>query len=189
MNLREDPVNFTNFNRTDAELELAWMFCMSVAGKTARVVAKQLEAFLLLEGSGSPYERVRAMIQKGTLLDNMKTARLGKYNLLEKGYTQSLSLDLRTVTREDLRAIPGVGYKTASYFILHTRPGQNIATLDRHVLNHLGKIGYAVPDGTPNDKRYLELEKVFLAEAKKAGKTAAEYDLELWNQYSRVVKV
>lgn len=191
MNLLEDPTKFTNFNRTDAELELAWMFCMSVAGKTARVVAKQLETFLLLETSGSPYERVKAMIAKGVLIDNMKTAKLGKYTTLSKGYEQSLNLNLRTATRDDLTKLPGVGLKTASYFIMHTRPDQQIATLDRHVVRYLREQGYAnaPEEGTPSGKQYLELEKDFLKEAKAAGMTPADFDLMLWNKYSRVVNV
>lgn len=192
MNLLEDPTKFTNFNRTDAELELAWLFCMSVAGKTARVVAKQLETFLLTETSGSPYERVEAMLAKGTLISNMQLAKLGKYTTLSKGYAHSITLNLRTVSRDDLIKLPGVGYKTASYFIMHTRPNQNIATLDRHVVRFLHSKGYAGADvegSTPSGKKYLELEKSFLKESTAAGMTPADFDLMLWNKYSRVVNV
>ena len=185
MNFREDPINFTNFNRTDEQLELAWLFTQVVAGKTAVVQAKALENFFMLETDGGPYQRIRAMVAAGTLTDNLKTARLGQYTRLTKGFQQSLALNLRTATRDDLRAIPGVGYKTASYFILHTRPNQNIAVLDRHVIKHLGTLGYDVPDSTPNDKKYLVIEQWFLEEAKKANMTPADFDLMLWNKYSR----
>lgn len=189
MNFRVDPSTFTNYDRTDAELELTWLFCQVVAGKTALVQAKALETFLLMEDAGSPFQRVQAMIAKGTLVDNLKAARLGQYTRLEKGFTQSLALNLRTATRDELKTIPGIGYKTASYFILHTRRDQNIAVLDRHVVSYLGSLGYAVPDGTPNDKRYLELEQVFLAEATKNNMTPADFDLMLWNKYSKKVNV
>jgi thermostable 8-oxoguanine DNA glycosylase len=190
VNLLEDPTKFTNYHRTDAELELAWLFCLSVAGKTARVVAKQLETFLSLEGSGGPYQRLNAMIQSGTLLDNLKTARMGKYTLLVKGFTQSLNLNLRTATVDDLKAISGVGDKTSRYFLLHTREGLNIAVLDRHVVRFLREKGYDAPEeGTPNGKKYLELEQHFLNEAKEAKMTPADFDLMLWKKYSRVVTV
>lgn len=187
MNLLVDPTTVTNYNRTVDELELYWLFTQVVAGKTARVQAKALERFLLMEETGSPFERVRAMIQSGTLTDNLIAARLGQHNRLTKGFTESLTLNLQTATVDDLLAITGVGDKTARFFLIHTRPDQQIAVLDRHVLKHLGTLGYSVPENTPNHKHYLVLEQDFLNEAKKANMNPADFDLMLWNKYSRVV--
>ena len=128
------------------------------------------------------------MVSSGTLTANLQASRLGQYNRLTKGFQESLALDLRTATVSDLTAITGVGDKTARYFLLHTRANQNIAVLDRHVLRHLGILGHKVPEGTPSGKKYLELEKIFLQEAQNNKMTPADYDLMLWNQYSKVVK-
>ncbi len=189
MNFLVDPTIVTKFDRTDAELELYWLFCQVVAGKTARVQAKSLEKFMLMGTSGTPFQRLAEMVNTGTLLDNLKESRLGQYTRLTKGFTESLSLNLRTAEVVDLVAITGVGDKTARYFLLHTRPSLDIAVLDRHVLKHLRSLGHAAPVGTPSGKKYLELEQIFLAEAKKADMTPADFDLMLWNQYSKVVKV
>lgn len=157
-----------------------------MAGKTARTQAKALNAFFALESTGGPFARIRTMIQKGTLTDNLKTARLGQYTRLTEGFTKSVGLNLRTATVDDLKAIKGVGDKTARYFLLHTRPNQQLAVLDRHVLRYLGSLGYVVPEGSANPKKYLELEQVFLNEAKKNNMSPADFDLMLWNKFSRV---
>lgn len=185
MNLLADPVNFTNFNRTDEELQLAWLFCQVVAGKTAWVQAKALERFLLMGTSGSPYKRIQEMVDSGTLLENLKASRLGQYTRLSAGFEKSLTLDLRTATVDDLKSIKGVGDKTARYFLLHTRQDQKIAVLDRHVLRHLGTLGYTVTEGTPSGAKYLELEKAFLFEAQMAKMSPADYDLMLWNNAAK----
>lgn len=188
MNFLVDPTIVTNFNRTDHELELYWLFCQVVAGKTARVQAKALERFMLMGTSGGPYDRLREMVNSGALTANLRASKLGQYNRLSKGFSESLNLNLRTATVSDLTAITGVGDKTARYFLLHTRADQKIAVLDRHVLRHLGILGHKVPTGTPSGKKYLELEQVFLKEAENNQMTPADYDLMLWNQYSKVTK-
>lgn len=41
-----DPFDITKYNRTQAELEELLLFCISVAGKNARVTSHNLERFL-----------------------------------------------------------------------------------------------------------------------------------------------
>ena len=41
-----DPYNITNFQRSDAELELFLLFCIVVAGKTAYIQSEKLDLFL-----------------------------------------------------------------------------------------------------------------------------------------------
>lgn len=185
MNTLVDPSIVTNYTRTDAELELYWLFCQVVAGKTARTQAKALDKFLSIEPTGSPFARIQTMVNKGTLEANLNTARLGQYTRLTKGFTQSLSLDLRNCTVDQLKMITGVGDKTARFFLIHSRPNQDIAVLDRHVVKYLGTLGYTVPEGTPGPKQYPVLEQAFLAEAKKANMTPADFDLMLWNKFSK----
>jgi len=56
-----DPENVIDFARTDAELELWWLFSCVVAGKTARTQAKLLDAMLSkLEGE-TPFEKFRKL--------------------------------------------------------------------------------------------------------------------------------
>jgi hypothetical protein len=180
-----DPSIVTNYHRTDAELELYWLFCQVVAGKTARTQAKSLERFLLMENTGSPFDRIRTMVRNDTLVDNLKESRLGQYTRLAAGFSESVSLNLRTVDVAGLKAITGVGDKTARFFLIHSRPNQEIAVLDRHIVKYLGTLGYDVPEGTPSPKQYPVLEQAFLTEAKKVNMTPADFDLMLWNQFSK----
>ncbi len=185
MNFLIDPSIVTNFNRTDAELELYWLFCQVVAGKTARTQAKALERFLLIEDLATPFDCIRSMIAKDTLRSNLESARLGQYKRLTRGFTESLALDLRKDDVNRLKEIKGVADKTSRFFLIHSRPNQNIAVLDRHVVKYLGTLGYDVPVGTPSPKQYPVLEQAFLAEAIKANMTPADFDLMLWNQFSK----
>jgi hypothetical protein len=45
--------------------------------------------------------------------------------------------------------------------------------------------GYDVPKSTPPKGRYALIEKDFLTECDKAGKTPADFDLEIWKSYSQ----
>lgn len=175
-----DPFNITNYNYSDDELEEFIIFAMAVAGKTAVVINKKVDNFLRLEKSGSPFQKIRAMIRKGTLRENMEKVSLGKYTLLDKGFRQLVEakLDLRTCSVSDLEKINGISHKTSRFFVLHSRkdPGE-IACLDTHIRKWLFEKGYS--------GNYFELEKAFIKEAKSLGKTTAELDLEIWRENAK----
>lgn len=180
-----DPTAVTNYNRTDAELEEYVLFCIAVAGKTAQIIARQLQDLLDHAVGSGPFDKIRNLIKIGKLHLALKQSRLGKYFVLMKAYEQILNLNLRTCTLEDLEKVYGIGPKTARYFMLHTRPNVQIAALDTHILKFLKEQGYAVPDHTPTGKKYKELEQIFIAEATKRGRQIAEFDLAIWNHYSK----
>jgi thermostable 8-oxoguanine DNA glycosylase len=70
-------------------------------------------------------------------------------------------------------------------FLMHSRPNQNYAALDTHILKHLREKGYEAPATTPPPgERYRNLEKIFIQEAQKASMTVAAYDLHIWNSYA-----
>jgi thermostable 8-oxoguanine DNA glycosylase len=179
-----DPTDVTNFKRTDGELQLFFLFCQTVAGKTAKVQARFLNAFLLRGKGDTPFEIIQDMVDRGVLLDELKTSSLGQFNRLAAGFEQCLTLDLRNATLEQIMAVKGVGNKTARFFLLHSRPDQNIAVLDVHILKYLRSQGIDAPKQTPSGKKYLELETEFLGLAKKSKMSAADFDLMLWTQYS-----
>lgn len=184
-----DPTDVTKFDRTDAQLEEFWLFCICVAGKTAVQMATKLEAFLntsrTVPGT-SPFQVIRELIRDNDLLDMLQLNRMGQYTKLEKAFTESLKLDLRTCTVEDMEAIPGVGAKTARYFLLHTRKDQRIACLDTHVVRHMRDLGLTTQKGTPpSGPKYKALEDEFLKLADASGMTTADFDLMIWNKYAR----
>ena len=84
---------------------------------------------------------------------------------------------------EDLEAIPGIGPKTSRFFLLHTRPNQEIAVLDTWILKYLKNAGYNAPKATPSGKKYLELEKNFLFEARKNNMKPADFDIYIWRNF------
>jgi thermostable 8-oxoguanine DNA glycosylase len=182
-----DPAEVIRFDRNDDELQVFWLFCGCVAGKTASTQARLLANFLKsLPGQGSAFERVRRSAMRGELLDAIKASRLGQYNRLVRFMIESLNLDLRTCTVEDLERIPGCGPKTARMFLMFSRPDQRFAALDTHVLKHLRDNGIqAVPKMTPPaGKTYRRLELEFLKLADASGMSVADYDLMVWKRYS-----
>lgn len=183
-----DPRDITKFDRTQAELEEYWLFCIVAAGKTAMTQARLLDAFLQMNrtsANASPFEIIKDLIEDGDLFEALKMSRLGQYNRLEKAFSQSIDLDLSTCTVADLEAITGVGPKTARFFILHTRPDQKIAVLDTHVLHYLRDKGLTTQKVTPPaGKKYSELEAMIIAEAKSSKMSLPDFDLHIWKTYS-----
>ncbi len=182
-----DATAITKFDRTTEELEELILFCVAVAGKTASVISKKVDQFLATERADvSPFAKIRSMARTHSLMLRLQQAKLGKYGILYETYLglATSGIDLRTCSLEDLEKYRGIGPKTSRFFVLHTRPKQEIACLDTHVLNYLRGLGHSIPKGAPTGKRYLEIEKIFLTYAKSLGKTPADLDLAIWNEMS-----
>lgn len=182
-----DPAEIIRFDRTDDELESFWLFCCVVAGKTASTQARLLSNFLqgLPSIATSPFERIRRTAMRGELLDRLVDSRLGQFTRLNRCFIESLNLDLRNCTVDQLEAIPGVGPKTARMFLMFSRPNQRFAALDTHVLKHLRANGIDAPKTTPPaGPTYRRLEEEFLKLADASGMSVADYDLHVWKLYS-----
>ena len=187
MNFLVDPSNVIDYDRDDSNLELFWLFCLVVAGKTAKTQARLLNNFLLdcSPDCDSPFGRIRGAMRTGSLLDKIKESRLGQYNRLVRAFEESVLLDLRNCTITDLEEIHGVGPKTARMFLMMTRQDQKYAALDTHVLKHLRANGIDAPLTTPPaGRKYKSLEDEFLRLVEVSGKSVAEYDLEVWKSYA-----
>lgn len=187
-----DPNKVTIFNRSESELELFLLFCIVVAGKTAKTQAKLLNNFLtsLRENYGSeettPFKLIYNADSIGVLKDELIKSRLGQYNRLEKSFrkTHDFIGKLKTITIDELETIPGVGPKTSRFFLLHSRQNQNYAVLDTHILHYMRDNGLTSFTITPDKKRYASVEQQFLNHAKAINKTLADLDLEIWKTYS-----
>jgi hypothetical protein len=187
MNFFVDPDNITIFDRSDADLQLFLLFSFVVAGKTAITQARLLEAFMnaLPEGD-TPFEKIGKAVADGSFDVTLRESHLGQYGRLGRGFRESLHLDLRTCSVEDLEAIHGCGPKTARLFIMHSRPDQRIAAIDTHILKHLRTKGHEAPLNTPTaGPTYRRLETAFLHLADQAQMSPADYDLMVWKSYSR----
>jgi thermostable 8-oxoguanine DNA glycosylase len=179
-----DPVYITNFNRTIPELEELWIFCILVAGKNAKRTARAVDAFLKLEsGRAKPFSKIQRMINDGTLIKNLKIVGAGQYSRISRALQESLSLNLKTATIDELEAIHGIGEKTSRFFVLHSRKNVELAVLDTHLKR------YVVDQGRWNVIRgqgswYKQIEQVVLEMAKEKKMTPADFDLFIWRKYS-----
>jgi thermostable 8-oxoguanine DNA glycosylase len=189
-----DPNNVINFKRTQEELEEFLLFCVVVAGKNADQQAAKLERFL---AGRKPFAYIRSSQKSGRLDQALKDVRLGKYSLLGRSFRELAfsGIDLSKATWEELARFPGIGMKTAKFFILHSRERQMHGVLDTHVLawmaEHWAEAGpnrMAVPRHSPQDpKAYRFWETVYfgMVSARHHGTGAvdwAHFDLELWRE-------
>jgi thermostable 8-oxoguanine DNA glycosylase len=186
-----DPINFTNYNRTDNELEETILFGLLVAGKNALTTSRLLDVFLrnFSHIGDSPFEIFSRfnMAEPPSLSVVLKDFGFGCYNTKAKGIYQLVraGLNLRTCTVDDLEKIHSIGMKTSRLFVLHTRKNAQCIPLDVHILKFLVALGFNAPLTTPsNKKKYLELENIFIKLAKTHNYVVADLDLTVWRAYS-----
>jgi hypothetical protein len=189
-----DPSNVTHTARTDAELEEFLLFCVCVAGKNADQQAAKLDRFL---GSRPPFAFIRARHRDGTLEARLREVRLGKYTLLARSFREMAhaGADLRACGWEELTRFPGIGIKTAKFFVLHSRAGAMHGVLDTHVLGWMRDHweprrarADSVPRHSPQDPhayRFWETVYFGMVSARHHGGPAvdwARFDLDLWKE-------
>lgn len=187
-----NPHQVTDFNRSPDQLQAFWMFAILVAGKNANVQAKKLSDFLypaVIE-EYDPFTYVRALDYLSALENEVREHKLGQYSRIVPAFLQSLELDLEKCDVHDLEEVYGVGPKTARFFLLHSREGEDLAVLDTHILKWMStELSVDVPKVTPTGDRYLELEEIFLEEAVSRGMTPADLDLHIWKTSTKNVEV
>ncbi len=192
-----DPCNVTDCARTPAQLEEFLLFCVVVAGKNADQQARKLDRFL---GGRRPFAHILECDAEGRLEERLRRVRMGKYSLLVRSFRQlaASGINLRTCSCGDLTAFPGIGLKTAKFFVLHSREGEMHGVLDTHVLGWMREHwepgaprGLAVPRHSPQDPAaYRFWEAVYfgmVAERHhRAGRAKdidwAQFDLDLWKE-------
>lgn len=179
-----DPHSITDYDRSDEDLEAFWLFCVLVAGKNSRVQAQKLANFLKpAEVVGiSPFRYIQLREHK-YLDDDIRAEKLGQYKRIHRCFIESLTLDLRTCTVEDLESVYGVGPKTARFFLLHSRQDQRLAVIDTHILKWMREVlGIDAPKSTPTQlSKYHELEDQYLEYCDQHGLSPAELDLQIWS--------
>lgn len=183
-----EPRNITNFQRTEYELQEFILFAVAVAGKSSEMQSRKLDIFLAPH-TQLPFERIKQLVAQGNFMDVLMQSKLGQYTRIGKAYVNlaQSGLDLRTCTVEELEKIEGIGPKTSRFFMLHSRPNQEVAVLDTHILSWMRSRGWKAPKATPPLGKYKELEVAFLMECIWSGLTPASLDLMIWK--SRQVRV
>ncbi len=182
-----DPKNITNFSRTDAELQSFWLFSLFVAGKNSDYASRCLAHILHKAkwNEQNPFDYLRELGETG-IHNALVAAKIGQYSRLTKAIMQSLDLDLRTVSVQDLMNVFGCGPKTARFFLLHSRAKCDCAVLDTHILAWMRSKGIDAPTSTPSGEKYLFLERVFLnlAQSEFPSMSIAQIDLLIWMKQS-----
>ena len=106
-----------------------------------------------------------------------------KYIVLAREFAnvKSIIKDMpEVVAREWLvKNIKGIGMKEASHFIRNTG-GQNLAILDRHILNTLEEYDLIKRPKTLTSQNYIAIEKIFTNLASTLRMSPAKLDLMIW---------
>ncbi len=176
-----DPERLTNYARNQCQLEALGIYSVLAWGRQAKRAQNAVETLLIeCPPAATPYGQVRAAIGAGTLRLCVEATRIGDYAKRRRALEKLVAMDVRTAGVDELSS--AVGLKSARLIVLHSRPNQAVAALDRHVLAYLRGRGHDVPEqDTPRSpKRYAHLERLFLAECEQQGRDPAELDLATW---------
>jgi thermostable 8-oxoguanine DNA glycosylase len=111
---------------------------------------------------------------------------MGQYTRIARAMNEVVHKikDPLNTTVAELETVKGIGPKTARMIMLYYKPETACVPLDTHVLKWLRAQGYKAPVTTPSGKHYLELEQVFIAEAKKRRMSAKDLDTQVWKKYA-----
>jgi thermostable 8-oxoguanine DNA glycosylase len=197
------------YDAKPAELEKFVLVNMFVAGKNASVQQAKLDQFvncvrrdlgeIIVDTLGvlSAIHNVLSDAEvNNRVLGWLKEVKSGQYTRLTNGIVQLAEhigagkIDLKNCNRQHLIRIKGIGYKTASMFLLYTRRNLAVACLDTHILKYLREETQTpnVPLTTPNVKlEYRRLEEAFLRIVNASNKSVAEFDFEIWSRYRQKV--
>jgi hypothetical protein len=194
-----DPYDLTK-PWDEARVQAWFLFGICVAGKGARQTANKVQAMLrdmsvqydyavghpIRFDSRTPFACIETSIKLGKLGRFLRKHKLGQYQRINKAMRGMIKINPQTVTLEELEQIHGVGAKTARMLLLYTRKDMEVIPLDTHILKWLRANGYNAPKSTPPPgKKYRELELAFLAEGKKRGLSAKDWDTQVWKMYAK----
>ena len=188
--MKINPQEITDYKRTTDELEFFLLFCVVVAGKTSDIQARKLEQWYNARFYQwhSPFDYISSLLGSG-LRGSLENVKMGQYGRLVKSFRDAveLGLDLTKCSLHDLCQIRGVKFKTANFFLTHSREDYNVPVLDTHVLKFLKAQGVKdVPKATPQDETDYNFFADQFAEIAKAMKmSVADLDLQVWKQYSK----
>lgn len=174
---------------------------MSVAGKRATVQQTKTDTFCALVQSATnrigPVFDILASMDKckadKLISDLLRQTAMGQYAKLEAcistvadAYRNGEHGKLLQ-SRTSMLQIPGIGPKTASFYLLYAE-GIQYAVLDTHILSWLRELGYNTPTSTPQSlEAYENVENVFKAEAASRGvDDLADIDFGVWKQRARL---
>jgi len=140
--------------KDQAKGEFYILFTILSAGKPSHQQARGLMHFLSFEEpgrggeGGTPFQRIRAMIDKGTLVRNIARAGLGTFNRLARSFVDISKVDLDDMKswppdklEAYLHGIPNVSSKIVNFIKIYLNQSkEEPAVLDRHILRSMKRI-------------------------------------------------
>jgi len=184
-----EPTKITNYDRSYDELIEFLTFCICVAGKNSDAVAKKINA--LTKERDFLYCMYNYPLEENglweyTMLDILFKHRVGQYKRIMTALRQVAQLDLQNCTLAELMAVKGIGPKTACFFILHSRPNQELVVIDTHILKWYSKRTHKTYKRPSEWQDYVALAKAIVRAMRRAFPklTLAEADLTIWKASS-----
>jgi thermostable 8-oxoguanine DNA glycosylase len=189
-----DPKKITNFKLNPYQLQEVLSFWICVAGKSAATIAPRIDKVIWFgykilnhRGPKIPFKIFREL-GKERLSELLKNFGIGCYSL-KAGTLVDIAnsdLNLSICSREDLIKIKGIGLKTASCFIMHSRKNSRCAGLDTHLAKFMHSLFPKEFDGEipKSKKQYFVMENRFLAICDKLQRPPAKLDLLIWKLYA-----
>jgi thermostable 8-oxoguanine DNA glycosylase len=183
-----------DYQRSVSELLEFLLWCTCTAGKSSKTITPRFNDLIANNSAKnvvvSHGNHIRGLLRKYGI---------GQYERLTKCWQQigrgsvdnikcSSGSFLKHAPRDHLTLIHGLGLKTASFFIQCTRPHEDVAVLDVHILRWLQQEfpKYPVSTQTPQcEHEYARLEAMFVGASAVLKLTPAELDLQIWKQSSQ----
>lgn len=173
------------FDDWEYECQARFLYSALVAGKRADFADAKIKTILPPSSLGLlPFAYLRKVEEETGIRSFLEQRRCGAYTRLTKCFHHVAfsTLDMRNVTVAELETIPGIGPKTARFFVQWTRPDEEeLAILDTHILAWLRENGYPeAPRSTPQGGKYAFWAEVFTKEAHDRKLTVREFDILIW---------
>ena len=183
--LKERLKSFKSFkNRSTADWFSELCFCILAANSKART-SIAIQQALGYEGflNYSKNKIANLILRNKHRFHNNKTKYIiesRKFHFI-KSIVQELGKkgEIQETREWLVKNIKGIGYKEASHFLRNTGH-DNLAILDRHVINTLAENKIIKKPKNLNRETYLKIEKEFLKLANQCNISPAKLDLILW---------
>ena len=179
-----DPTKLVTPSDSVSLKEEFLLFCILAVGKNSDIAAQKLGSLLEGKAEGvTPFSYLRGRDIGALVL----TAKTGQYKRVAAAISSVILRDVTRIKLEDLLNTPGIGPKSARFFLSRTREGVRFAVLDTHILKWARSLFEDFPESTPtSEKSYQKWESLclLLMEAKFPGVSPAEADLRIWLSYS-----
>ncbi len=187
-----NPEAITIYDRTAEQLDEFLVYCVCVAGKRSSTIAPRVQSLYewICPTGNTRFLCALASMTEPEIMMAVRRQGIGPFT--QKGYAlhrlaqlwAADQFDPQVCTREQLEGIKWIGSKTACLFLLHSRPGLRVVSLDRHILAYLREQGISAPMDSPpkGSTAYKHFEQAFLNLADTQGRDPAEFDLAIWTE-------